>query len=250
MKTKFISLWIVFLIYFFCYMVIEINLGVLLSIWSVALAIYLLAKNKLPSIKYIFIAFIFAILVSISYLGLNMDTTVVLTNVITSGLPTFICSLAVFSVMKKNDDIKLIAQDKKVATLIIAIAIGAVLSVINYFLMRGSNVIDFGVSISRFLVCLNPAIYEEIVDRSIFMTYCLYMIGKDKPTKFQQFTLWFMMCFPHTLAHGYDIISTILLCIIFALPFAILQRKRDIASAMISHGLVDAVRFAIFGFGL
>jgi len=98
----------VFLVYFFCYMAIEINLGVLLSIWSVALAIYLLVKNKLPSIKYIFIALVFAVLVSISYLGLNMGTTVVLTNVITSGLPTLLCSLAVFSVMKNSDDIKLV----------------------------------------------------------------------------------------------------------------------------------------------
>lgn len=31
------------------------------------------------------------------------------------------------------------------------------------------------------------------------------------------------------------------------LPFAILQRKRDITSAMISHGLVDAVRFTLMG---
>jgi len=250
MKNKFISLWMVFLVYFFCYMAIEINLGVLLSIWSVALAIYLLVKNKLPSIKYIFIALVFAVLVSISYLGLNMGTTVVLTNVITSGLPTLLCSLAVFSVMKNSDDIKLVKKEKKLATLIIAISVGTALSVINYFIMRESSVIDFGISASRFLVCLNPAIYEEISCRAIFMAYCLYKIGENKPTKFQQFTLWFMMCFPHTIAHGYDIISTILLCIIFALPFAILQRKRDIVSAMISHGLVDAVRFSIFGFGL
>lgn len=80
--------------------------------------------------------------------------------------------------------------------------------------------------------------------------FCLYKIGDEKPTKFQQFTMWFMMCFPHTVAHGYDIIGTIMLCILFGLPFTILQRKRDIASAMISHGLVDAVRFAIFGLGL
>ena len=140
MKNKFISLWMVFLVYFFCYMAIEINLGVLLSIWSVALAIYLLVKNKLPSIKYIFIALVFAVLVSISYLGLNMGTTVVLTNVITSGLPTLLCSLAVFSVMKNSDDIKLVKKEKKLATLIIAISVGTVLSVINYFIMRENNI--------------------------------------------------------------------------------------------------------------
>lgn len=77
-----------------------------------------------------------------------------------------------------------------------------------------------------------------------------YVIGEEKPTKFQMFTMWFMMCFPHTAAHGYDIVSTVILCVLFGLPFTLLQRKRDLASAMISHGLVDAVRFTVFGLGL
>ena len=34
---------------------------------------------------------------------------------------------------------------------------------------------------------------------------------------------------------------------ILALPFAFLQKKRDIASAMVSHGIVDAVRFTLMG---
>ncbi len=59
-----------------------------------------------------------------------------------------------------------------------------------------------------------------------------------------------MMCFPHTVVHGYEMVSTILLCILLGLPFMILQRKRDITSAMISHGMVDAMRFMIFGLGL
>ena len=59
--------------------------------------------------------------------------------------------------------------------------------------------------------------------------------------------MWFMMCVPHTVAHGYGILETILLCILFGLPFAVLQRKRDVTSAMVSHGVVDAVRFTIFG---
>ena len=37
------------------------------------------------------------------------------------------------------------------------------------------------------------------------------------------------------------------LCVLFGLPFALLQRKRDITTAMISHGIVDAVRFTLLG---
>lgn len=254
MKHKFVSLWILFLLYFFCYMGVEISMWVPLNIWSTGLAIYLLIKNKLPSKKCIAISAIFAVLVSIAYIGLNMGIGVVLFNAISVGIPTLLCSLAVFSVMEKGNDIKLIVKDKKYSALIsimIAIGSGAILSVINYFIMMsGGNTIDFGISISRFIVCLSPAIYEEIAGRAIFMAYCIYKIGEEKPTRFQQFTMWFMMCVPHTVSHGYHIIGTILLCILFGLPFTILQRKRDITSAMISHGVVDAVRFTIFGFGL
>lgn len=116
--------------------------------------------------------------------------------------------------------------------------------------MKGDNNVDFELNFSRILVCLNPAVFEEIVCRAVFYAFGLYAVGTEKATRFQQFTIWFMMCFPHTLAHGYDIVSTILLCFLFGLPFAVLQRKRDITSAMISHGVVDAVRFTIFGLGL
>ena len=64
---------------------------------------------------------------------------------------------------------------------------------------------------------------------------------------FQKFTMYFMACVPHAAVHGYPIKETIVLCVLFGLPFTILQKKRDITSAMISHGLVDAVRFMVTG---
>lgn len=252
-NKKIFFMWMVFFIYFFCYMTMEIDLRVLLSIWSIVLSIYLLIKLKLPSTKAIIISVVFAVLVSIAYLGVQMGLKVVIINGIIASVPTLLCSLAVFSTMEKGYDIRIISTDKKYAPLtniLIAIATGAILCVVNYFLMKGSNAVDFDINISRLIVCLSPAIFEEIACRAIFMAFGLYVVGKEEVTKFQQFTIWFMMCFPHTVAHGYDIISTIFLCVLFGLPFTILQRKRDITSAMISHGLVDAVRFTIFGLGL
>ncbi len=252
-NKRIVFLWTAFFIYFFCYMAMEIDLRALLSIWSVVLSIYLLIKLKLPSTKEIIISVAFAVLVSIAYLGVQMRISVVITNGIIAGIPTLLCSLAVFSVMEKNYGIRIISTDKKYApftSVLIAIATGSILCAVNYFLMKGSNTVDFEINISRLILCLSPAIFEEIAYRAIFMAFGLYAVGKEETTKFQQFTIWFMMCFPHTVAHGYDIVSTIFLCVLFGLPFAILQRKRDITSAMISHGLVDAVRFTIFGFGL
>lgn len=59
-----------------------------------------------------------------------------------------------------------------------------------------------------------------------------------------------MMCFPRIVAYGYDMGSIILLSILFEISFTILQRKRDITSALISYGLVDAIQFMIFGLGI
>ena len=66
-----------------------------------------------------------------------------------------------------------------------------------------------------------------------------------------------MMIVPHVLVHTPEsfiggglingLISTVLYIIIFGLIFAVLQKKRDITSAMIAHGTVDFIRFCFFG---
>lgn len=234
-------------------MTMEMNFGILLSVWTLGLAVFLLIKIKLPSKKGMVISLIFGAAVSIAYLGIAAEAGSFIINGLLNGIPTFFCSLAVFSVKERYGSIKIISDDKKYSPLIsilIAIAVSAVLSVINYFLMKNGNTVDFGINASRLMVCLSPAIYEEMACRAIFTAFCLYIADGEKPTKFLTFTMWFMMCMPHTAAHGYDIASTVILCVLFGLPFTFLQRKRDIASAMISHGLVDAVRFVIFGIGI
>lgn len=252
MRQKFVGLWISFLLFFLCCLAVEIQLGVLLSIWTTGLSIYLLIKNKLPSLKNILLSILLAALVSVSFIGMGAGIGTVAANGLLSGVPTLLCSMAVFSVAEKREGLRFSAPGTgqvPFASILIGIGTGTVLSIINVFLMIGNTQMDFCVSFSRLLVCLNPAIYEEIACRAIFLAFFLYKLGGQEATRFQSFTMWFMMCVPHTVAHGYDLLSTILLCILFGLPFAILQKKRDVLSAMISHGLVDAVRFTIFGLG-
>lgn len=66
-------------------------------------------------------------------------------------------------------------------------------------------------------------------------------------TKRQTFTMYVMMALPHGLMHNKEIVSCVMCSIIFGLPFSLLQRKRDVTSAMTSHFRVDAVRSIIFG---
>ncbi|MNF04285.1 hypothetical protein D3C80_2037670 [compost metagenome] len=66
-----------------------------------------------------------------------------------------------------------------------------------------------------------------------------------------------MMIIPHVLIHTPDIIinngivpgviNIIMLALLFGLPFAVLQKKRDITSAMLAHGIVDVIRFCFLG---
>lgn len=261
-KTKIrlglIGLWVEFAAYFFIYTIATKNFFTFTAIWSSGLAVYLLIRLKLPSVKYILISLIFGIVVSLCYLAVQMNIMVVVHQGLLAGLPTLLSSLAVFAVMEKlsNDREKpyyLIRNSGKrpfyqelLISLAIAIASAAVLAVINYFLGKSSSTVNFAITLSRLTICLSPAIFEEMACRAVFMAFCIYLFRK--PTKFQLFTMWFMMIVPHTLAHHYDLMSSLILCILFGLPFALLQRKRDLTSAMVSHGLVDAIRFCIFGF--
>ena len=252
------GLWLEFAAYFFIYTIATKNFFTFTAIWSSALAIYLLIRLKLPSVKYIVISLIFGIAVSLCYLAVQMNVMVIVHQGLLAGLPTLLSSLAVFAVMKKIENAggkpyyllrtsgKRPLYQEILISLAIAIGSAAVLAVINFFLSKTHSTENFAITWQRLTICLSPAIFEEMACRAVFMAFCVYLFRK--PTKFQLFTMWFMMIVPHTLAHHYNLVSSLLLCVIFGLPFTLLQRKRDLTSAMVSHGLVDAIRFCIFGF--
>ena len=260
-KTKIrlglLGLWLEFAAYFFIYTIATKNFFTFTAIWSSGLALYLLIRLKLPSVKYIVISLVFGIAVSLCYLAVQMNVMVVVHQGLLAGLPTLLSSLAVFAVMERLSDSSrkpyylIRASGKRpfyqelLISLAIAIGSAAVLAVINFFLAKTHSTENFAITWQRLTICLSPAIFEEMACRAVFMAFCVYLFRK--PTKLQLFTMWFMMIVPHTLAHHYNLISSLLLCVIFGLPFALLQKKRDLTSAMVSHGLVDAIRFCIFG---
>jgi len=66
-----------------------------------------------------------------------------------------------------------------------------------------------------------------------------------------------MMIMPHVMVHTPDvfinhglisgIINNLLLALLFGLPFSLLQRKQDLTSAIIAHGVVVLIRFCAIG---
>jgi hypothetical protein len=255
MKKHNIVLWICFILLLACRLVLK---GGNFPYWSVlaaitsGLSIFLIAKNKLPSKKYVIISIVFAILSTLAYLGYQQNPFILIYG-LRAGIPTLLSSFAVFSVMEKKGGYKILSHETRwspLVSILIAVAAGIILSIINT-LISGQK-INFEFSLLKLLICLNPAIYEEMACRAIFMAFCVYFASNDNSKEksmnvFDALTMYFMMIVPHTVIHGYGLIPTLILCVLFGLPFALLQRKRDIASAMISHGIVDAVRFTLTG---
>ncbi|MCR4787550.1 MAG: hypothetical protein K5888_03095 [Lachnospiraceae bacterium] len=245
MKKHDVVLWILFIVFMAFRLTVRMEYWVVLSLETCGLAIALLIKAKAPSKKYIFISIILAVLSTVAYLGYESNPWVLLYG-LRAGIPTLLCGLAVFSVMEKRGGYALLSDKGKypfLTTILIAIVVGGILAAVNLI----GNEISFAPSFGKIFLCLNPAIYEEIADRAIFIAFCVWY-ADGKMNVFQIFTMYFMACVPHAAVHGYPLVPTLMLCAVFGLPFAILQKKRDITCAMLSHGIVDAVRFVLIGF--
>lgn len=246
-----------FIINFFVPVFAGINktnqMWLLFDLYSLSISAFLLIKNKLPNKIYIAISLLFGILMFVAYQGLNLSS-------INGFFITTLCSLASFSVFSnyKKDSVLLIkAKNLKavLSSLFIGLIVGAILGTINLFL--DDQTLNFNLTITCFSTALSPAILEEVCYRLVVFACCLYFLNGEIRNKSENRWCYFMMVVPHVLIHTPEIfvnygfisglISTILLSFIFGLPFAILQRKRDLASAMVAHGVVDIIRFAFLG---
>ena len=265
MYKRFSIVWMVFFLYVAGYFTICIGIGNQEFLWlelallSLIVSVILLIKNHFPKIKYIVLSVVFTSL----YLVSNIFSFNVFTLI--QGVILFLSGCASCSVFEKyeRNSLRLIQNIKKTdvfVSILIGIACGILWGGINYFLMRGSNPVVPTNILKAFIVSLDPAILEEVAFRCVFFAFCLSMSGGELKSKFQRFTGWFMMIVPHILPHILFsitngiiesilswLISLVLYIVVFGFIFALLQKKRDIASAMIAHGIVDWIRFCIFG---
>lgn len=249
MKKAFWILWVLFLPQLFFGLASGLDNWLILEIISAALSFWLIRKNGLPSRHYLKISILFAALASAAYFGYRQTASILIYGLFRAGIPTLLASFAVFSVMEKMGGFDLFSRKGPFASftsILIGLAVGVVLSVVNLFLSGEKVEVHF--TMWNLFLSLNPAIFEEMACRAIFMAYCVFYSGKKKMNLWEVFTTYFMMSVPHSLSHGYGPAETLVLSLIFGLPFAFLQRKRDINSAMISHGFVDAVRFSLLGY--
>ncbi|WP_151734026.1 CPBP family glutamic-type intramembrane protease [Paenibacillus tengchongensis] len=227
----------------------------LLSLCSLLISIVLLVKNKLPSKRQILLSVLLAAAVALTYINLSLF------SMIENSIITLFASMAALSTFNKYSAGKLVFLNTKnsrtvAVSLLIGVAAGLLLGIFNLMLMS-NEIGEFSMKLQYFRVALSPAIFEEVALRTVFYALCLTMLNGRIETRAQRFTAWFMMIVPHALIHTPDsfidggiilgIVATLLLSLLFGLPFAILQRKRDITSAMLGHGIVDIIRFCFTG---
>ena len=238
MRKHDIFLWILFAILVLCRCAETIydNGWLVLAFISCVIAVVLLVKNKLPSKKYIVTSAVMAIVAIVGYLVYDNDGVIILlAGGLIAGIPTLLTSLAVFSVMEKTKAYSLLADKKWYSVLlsiVIGVVVGSLFSFVNTFVYTDMKY----VWISTWPA---PAIYEVMAFRSVFMAYCVYFSHGEKMKGFSLFTMYFMMIVPHTVAYGYDLKVTVVADVIFGLILAVLHRKRDMASAIITRGVMD-----------
>ena len=248
-KKHIVFLWILFAAVLANRLTINVDNWTLLTFVSCILSTAILRKTGMPSRDHLLLSLLLAVLCTVAYFGYEHTRSVLIYGLFTAGLPTLLAAMAVFGVMEKKGGLRMIAGKNRESVLFsigLGFIIGMGLSAVN--LMLSQDQVTFGFSFWKILLALNPAINEEISFRAVFMAYCCLYADEEGMSGPELFTMYFMMCIPHTMAHGYGFVGTLLLCLFFGLPFTFLQHRRDILTAMVSHGIVDAVRFILTGF--
>lgn len=217
------------------------NLNILWFIVIIVLSVFFIMKNKNISKRDILVGIFLGII--------SMPSNLIM------GVVSIIAYLGGVSVFKKsNNKIPLIKSNNKkelFKTILLAIIVGGILGIINFYLGRSSMPINSSIKLKWFLDGIRAGTTEEIMFRFFFFAICVYFTNDKVLSKVESFLCYLIMIIPHVLIHfdlaSIDIGSIVVLSLLFGLPFAIMQRKHDLSSAIGAHAIVDIIRFCIFG---
>jgi hypothetical protein len=221
----------------------------LLTAFSVTFAVVLLVRLGLPRRGQIAAALVLGLLVAVG----SPDSA--FANV----PPTILAAAATFSVTNAYPSQGLnLFRSRSGRGLLVTFGLGlgaaGVLGVVNT-LINGAPM-DPAVTPGRLLWALAPGVGEEIASRAVFFSFALYLARGRLTTRAQAVAAYALMILPHALSHAPQfaagslvggLVGAFVLAVLFGLPLALLQRRRDLACAMTAHWGVDAIRFVLFG---
>lgn len=130
----------------------------------------------------------------------------------------------------------------------------AVINNLFFYLNTGS--IDWQNVLTSAFAALSPAIHEEIIFRFFVLAFVLTLLKFSTSSRLAMFIAIFLAVVPHSLNHLPDLFLTnpamglfmlTATSLLFGLPMAILQIKKNLESAIAFHWFIDFARF-LFGF--
>lgn len=126
----------------------------------------------------------------------------------------------------------------------------------NLYFYSNSGPIQFKPLLVSALEALSPAIHEEIVFRFFILALVLYLLRYNLPDKRVMILAVFLSVVPHSFNHLPELflqnpvmglVMLLATSLLFGLPMALLQIKKDLGSAIAFHWFIDFARFW-FGF--
>ena len=126
----------------------------------------------------------------------------------------------------------------------------------NLYFYLNSGTAQFKSLFVSALEALSPAIHEEIIFRFFILALVLYLLRYSLPDRRVMAVAIFLAVVPHSLNHLPELflqnpvmglVMLAVTCLLFGLPMALLQIKKDLGSAIAFHWFIDFARF-FFGF--
>ncbi len=135
----------------------------------------------------------------------------------------------------------------------LGIGTGIPLGLFNLALAKALPPQKIAFTFPALFVALRAGITEEVLFRFLFFALCVVLVKDMQLSSLQRAVILLVMTVPHTLLHfsfaQFSLTSVVVLTLLFGLPFALLQRKRDLLTAIIAHFVVDLIRFMVMGTG-
>lgn len=126
----------------------------------------------------------------------------------------------------------------------------------NLYFYLNAGAVSFRNVFASAFEALSPAIHEEIIFRFFALALCLYLLRASPARRWVTAAAITLAVVPHSLNHlpalflenpAMGLAMLAATSLLFGLPMALLQLRRNLESAIAFHWLIDFVRF-LFGF--
>lgn len=171
------------------------------------------------------------------------------------GVSSILIYLGAVSIIKTSSRKILVLKNESRKDVYISlfsmVLIGSILALINVKMALGMNNVHISFKMEWIFKGLLAGVSEEIIFRMFPFAICALLTNTQRISKFDNILIYLIMIVPHVLLHfsiaNVNLASVIYLSIVYGLPFAVLQRNRDLVSAIGAHSLVDIIRFCLLG---